>query len=41
MDAPPIQYAKTSDAVNIAFWAIGNGPPLVMLPHPVVSNIQI
>jgi len=41
MDAPSIQYAKTSDGVNIAYWAIGEGPPLVILPHPVVTNIQL
>jgi class 3 adenylate cyclase len=41
MDAPPIQYAKTSDGVSIAFWTIGEGPPLVMLPSPVASNIQV
>ena len=26
---PPIQYARTSDGVNIAYYAIGQGPPLV------------
>ncbi len=29
---PRIQYAKTSDGVNIAFWTMGEGPPLVMMP---------
>jgi hypothetical protein len=41
MDAPPIQYAKTADGVNIAFWAIGQGPPLVMLPRTITSNPQV
>ncbi len=41
MDAPPIQYAKTSDGVNIAFWAIGEGPPLVILSNPLATNIQL
>jgi class 3 adenylate cyclase/pimeloyl-ACP methyl ester carboxylesterase len=41
MDAPPIQYAKTSDGVSIAFWAIGEGPPLVILSNPTVTNIQM
>ncbi len=27
MDAPPIQYARTEDGVNIAYWA--EGPPAV------------
>jgi class 3 adenylate cyclase len=30
MDAPPIQYARTEDGVNIAYSAMGDGPPLVM-----------
>jgi len=41
MDAPPIQYAKTSDGVNIAYWAIGEGPPLVILSTPIATNIQL
>jgi class 3 adenylate cyclase/pimeloyl-ACP methyl ester carboxylesterase len=41
MDAPPIQYAKTADGVNIAYWAIGQGPPLVILPSPAATNIQL
>jgi len=28
---PRIQYAKTSDGVNIAFWTLGEGPPLVQM----------
>jgi hypothetical protein len=27
MDAPPIQYARTEDGVNIAYWTLGDGPP--------------
>ena len=23
MDAPPIQYARTDDGVNIAYWTLG------------------
>ncbi len=41
MDAPPIQYAKTADGVSIAFWSIGEGPPLVVLPHLLASNVQL
>jgi len=29
---PRIQYAKTSDGVSIAFWTLGGGPPLVLMP---------
>jgi pimeloyl-ACP methyl ester carboxylesterase len=41
MDAPPIQYAKTSDGVSIAFWAIGKGPPLVILGPLLASHVQL
>ncbi|TMB93736.1 MAG: adenylate/guanylate cyclase domain-containing protein [Chloroflexi bacterium] len=41
MDAPPIQYAKTPDGVNIAFWAIGEGRPLVILPNLIAGHIQL
>ncbi len=27
---PRIQYAKTSDGVDIAFWTMGEGPTLVV-----------
>ncbi len=27
---PRIQYAKTEDGVNIAYWTLGEGPPLLM-----------
>ena len=32
MDAPPIQYCRTEDGVNIAYWTTGEGPPLLWLP---------
>lgn len=31
---PQIQYVKTSDGVNIAHYAIGNGPPLLNVEFP-------
>jgi class 3 adenylate cyclase/pimeloyl-ACP methyl ester carboxylesterase len=31
---PRIQYARTSDGVNIAFFTMGAGPPLVHMPQP-------
>ena len=34
MDAPPIQYAKTKDGVNIAYYALGQGVPFVSLGLP-------
>jgi pimeloyl-ACP methyl ester carboxylesterase len=41
MDAPPIQYAKTADGVSIAFWTLGEGPPLVILPNLTASHVQL
>ena len=41
MDAPRIQYAKASDGVNIAYWAIGDGVPLLILPTGPFSHIQL
>jgi pimeloyl-ACP methyl ester carboxylesterase len=32
MDAPPVQYVKTSDGFNIAYTVKGAGLPLVLLP---------
>jgi class 3 adenylate cyclase/pimeloyl-ACP methyl ester carboxylesterase len=29
---PRIQYAKTSDGVNIAYWTLGEGAPIVEMP---------
>ena len=34
MDCPPIQYARTDDGVNIAYWTLGDrtNPPLIIVP---------
>ena len=37
---PQIQYAKTSDGVNIAFATYGEGRPLVWSNDPVTSHVQ-
>ncbi len=37
---PRIQYAKTEDGVSIAFWTLGEGMPLVSMPHPF-SHLQL
>ena len=29
---PRIQYTKTEDGVNIAYWSVGEGDPVVWLP---------
>ncbi len=41
MVEPRIQYAKTKDGVNIAFWTLGEGRPLVILPPIAASHIQL
>jgi hypothetical protein len=40
MEAPRIQYAKTSDGVNIAFWTLGEGPAVVLAPLPLGSHVR-
>jgi class 3 adenylate cyclase len=37
---PRIQYAKTKDGVSIAFWTLGEGPPLVFMPF-WFSHVQL
>jgi len=37
---PRIQYAKTSDGVNIAYAVAGDGPPLVRVPLLWISHAQ-
>jgi len=38
---PRIQYAKTSDGVSIACWALGEGAPFVHMPWFRSSHIQL
>jgi class 3 adenylate cyclase len=38
---PRLQYAKTTDGVSIAFYALGEGMPLVYLPAIPWSHIQL
>ncbi len=37
---PRIQYARTTDGVSIAFWTLGQGPPVVQMGLPF-SHIQL
>jgi pimeloyl-ACP methyl ester carboxylesterase len=39
MEEAQIRYARTSDGLNIAYWAMGQGVPLVTIDLPA-SNIQ-
>ncbi len=38
---PQIQYAKTKDGVSIAFWTLGDGMPLVIMPPLIFSHLQL
>ncbi len=40
MPEPRIQYATTSDGVNIAFTTVGDGIPLVQIPA-AFSHLQL
>ena len=41
MTEPRIQYAKTSDGVNIAFAEAGEGRPLVLLASPGFTHVEL
>lgn len=38
---PRIQYARAKDGTSIAFWALGEGPPLVLAPTTPFSHAQL
>jgi DNA-binding CsgD family transcriptional regulator/pimeloyl-ACP methyl ester carboxylesterase len=38
---PRVRFAKSSDGVPIAYWVIGDGPPLVHMPWMPWSHIQL
>ncbi|MGQ9573130.1 MAG: adenylate/guanylate cyclase domain-containing protein [Dehalococcoidia bacterium] len=38
---PRIQYVRTADEVSIAFWALGEGLPFVILSPLSVSHVQL
>ena len=40
MAEPRIQYAKASDGVNIAFYAMGEGPPVILMPWIPFSHLE-
>jgi pimeloyl-ACP methyl ester carboxylesterase/DNA-binding CsgD family transcriptional regulator len=40
MDAPPVQYVKTSDGYDIAYTVSGEGLPLVMVPFHL-SHVEL
>ncbi len=38
---PRIRYAKTADGVSIAYYTLGEGTPLVVMPNMPFSHIQL
>ncbi len=40
MDAPPIQYARTANGVNIAYWTLGQSQPLIEQSQSPYSHCQ-
>jgi class 3 adenylate cyclase/pimeloyl-ACP methyl ester carboxylesterase len=40
MNEPRIQYAKTTDGVNVAYATAGEGRTLVLVPSPPISHVQ-
>jgi DNA-binding SARP family transcriptional activator/pimeloyl-ACP methyl ester carboxylesterase len=38
---PAIRYTRTSDGVNIAFWTLGEGPALVVVPTGPLTHCQL
>jgi pimeloyl-ACP methyl ester carboxylesterase/DNA-binding CsgD family transcriptional regulator len=38
---PTIQYVTAGDGVNVAFWTVGSGPPLVVTPLTPLGHIQL
>ena len=41
MTEPRTQYATTSDGVSIAYWTLGEGPPVVYPPPTLFSHNQL
>lgn len=41
MGEPRIEYVESSDGTRIAYWTLGQGQPLVLLPNLPLSNIQL
>jgi class 3 adenylate cyclase len=38
---PRVQYAQTEDGVSIAYWAMGDGPPLIVMPNIPMSHVEL
>jgi class 3 adenylate cyclase len=40
VDAPAIQYTRTDDGLSIAYWAIGDGPTLILSHPTTMSHVE-
>ena len=38
---PAIQYVRSADGVRIAYWALGEGAPLVAMPNTPFSHVKL
>jgi hypothetical protein len=38
---PQIQYAQTTDGVNIAFFTMGEGKPYLQMPYIPTGDLQV
>ena len=38
---PRVQYAQTEDGVGIAYWTLGEGVPLVVMPNLPFSHVEV
>jgi class 3 adenylate cyclase len=38
---PRIQYVQTEDGVSIAYWSLGQGTPLIVMPNAPFSHVQL
>ena len=41
MDAPPIQYCRSADGTNIAYWTLGEGPTVVENQSSAHSHLAL
>lgn len=38
---PQLRYVRAHDGVSIAYWTLGSGDPLVLLPSLPFTHIQL
>ena len=40
-DAPPIQYCQSQDGTNIAWWSLGEGPPVLVMDITGLAHLAL